>query len=208
MRGRKDCFAMPSPSRRTVLKWSLASGALVLGTGTALALQKTKLRERTPTLSVFDPATYAVVAALADRLCPALGTGAPGASALGVAETIDAMLVPADDTARQQLISAITMLENALGGAVFGERVVPFTQLDAAGQEAALVNLRDSSVGVRRTLFKALSGLVLAMYWSNPKTWERIGYGGPDSVARLREMYRDNLVDLDSLRATPLAQGA
>jgi Gluconate 2-dehydrogenase subunit 3 len=199
---------MPLPSRRTVLKWSLASGALVLGTGTVLALQKTRLREPTPKLSVFDPASYAVLAALADRLCPPLGKGAPGAAALGVPATIDAMLVPADDAARKQLTTAITMLENALGGALFGERLVPFTQLDAAGQEAALVNLRDSSVGVRRTLFHALSGLVFAVYWSNPQTWERIGYGGPESVAKLREMYRDNLVDLDSLRATPLAQGA
>jgi Gluconate 2-dehydrogenase subunit 3 len=199
---------MPLPSRRTVLKWSLASGALVLGSGTVLALQKTRLREPTPKLSVFDPAGYAVLAALADRLCPPLGKGAPGAAALGVAATIDAMLGPADDAVRKQLTTAIAMLENALGGALFGERMVPFTQLDAADQEAALVNLRDSSVGVRRTLFRALSGLVLAVYWSNPRTWERAGYGGPESVAKLREMYRDNLVDLDSLRATPLTQGA
>jgi hypothetical protein len=191
---------MPYPSRRTVLKWTLASGLLAFGGAAALALQKSKLREPTPKLAVLDPSAYAVLAALADRLCPALGAGAPGALALEVPATIDAMLEPADEPAREQLISALMLLENALSGALFGERFVPFTKLDAAQQDAVLADMRDSSIGVRRTLFRALSCLVWSVYWSHTETWQRLGYGGPPSSESLREMYRDQLVDLNSLR--------
>ncbi|MET0284494.1 MAG: gluconate 2-dehydrogenase subunit 3 family protein [Polyangiales bacterium] len=200
---------MALPSRRSVLKWTLASGVLAFGGGAALALQKTQLRELTPKLVALDASAYAVLCALADRLCPALGEGAPGALALQVPEQIDAMLLASpDESVREQIVGALMMLENALSGALFLERFQPFTKLDAAGQDAVLAHMRDSSVGVRRTVFRALTTVVNAFYWAQPDTWLRAGYGGPPETADLREMYKDQLVDLDSLRATPLVQGA
>ncbi len=196
---------MALPSRRSVLKWTLASGAVVFAGGAALALQKTQLREPTPSLKALDANAYAVLCALADRLCPALGEGAPGALALQVPEKLDAMLDAAPDaSARAAVSGALMMLENALSGALFLERATPFTKLDAAAQDEVLSNMRDSSVGVRRTVFRALAVMVWAFYWGQPETWQRAGYGGPPSVEGLRDMYKDQLVDLNSLRATPL----
>jgi hypothetical protein len=199
---------MPLPSRRTVLKFTLATGAIAFAGAAGLALQKSELRAPTPTLAALDAGAYAVLCAVADRMCPALGEGAPGALALRIPEKIDAMLHAAPDVQlREQVLRALTVLENALAGALVLERIAPFTKLDAASQDAALAHMRDSSLGVRRTVFRALSTLVLAFYWSEPDTWLRAGYGGPPSTESLREMYKDQLVDLDSLRATPRIQG-
>jgi hypothetical protein len=205
----QDFAFMPLPSRRTVLKWTLASGALAVAGGAALALQGSRPPARTPSLAALDAGAYAALCALADRLCPALGDGAPGALALGVPEQLDALLAASPDpTARDQVAGALKLLENALSGALFLERFVPFSELDPARQDAVLAHMRDSSLGVRRTLFRALSTLVWALYWGQPQTWQRAGYGGPPSTPSLRAMYKEQLVDLDSLRATPLSRGA
>ncbi|HEX5660434.1 MAG TPA: gluconate 2-dehydrogenase subunit 3 family protein, partial [Polyangiales bacterium] len=128
----------------------------------------------------------------------------PGALALKVPEKIDAMLhASPDPLVVGQFTGALGMLENALSGALFLERFRPFTGLDAAAQDAVLTDMRDSSVGVRRTVFRALTTTVWAIYWAEPDTWLRAGYGGPPRTEDLREMYKDQLVELDSLRATP-----
>lgn len=193
-------------SRRKLLQSGLIATALLGVGGVTLALQKTRQLSHLPRLSVLDASEYAILVALAERLCPELGAGAPGATKLGVAHTIDQLLVHSDDTAQKAIKGALTLFENALGGALVGERVVPFTQLTSARQDAALSASRDSSIGMRRTVFRALAGVVWAVYWGNPSTWKRIGYGGPPDVVALRTAYASNLVDLDALRATPLAQ--
>ena len=194
-------------SRRKVLRGGLIA-TLVAGVGgVTLALQQTQKLADVPTLAVLDASEYAILVALAERLCPKLGAGAPGASELGTARTIDQLLVQSDDTAQKAIKGALRLFENALGGALMGERLVPFTQLSHAQQERALASFRDSRIGMRRTVFRALAGVVWFVYWGNPGTWKRIGYGGPPDAVALRAAYASNLVDLDALRATPLAHG-
>jgi hypothetical protein len=189
-------------SRRKVLKSSLAVVALAGLGGVALALQKTRLI-RTPELFVLDAKEYAILSALAERLSPEAGQGAPGATKLGVAQQLDALVRYADDEAKKGLKGALALFETAVGGALVGERVVPFTALSNEDKDRVMTSWRDSSLGVRRTVYRALSAGVFAFYWGNPATWDRIGYKLPDVVA-LREAYATNLVDLDALRATPL----
>ena len=98
------------------------------------------------------------------------------------------------------------MFESALTGAVLGERIAPFTQLDPAQQDRVLARWRDARAGFRRTVHRGLSKLVLSVYWGQPEVFARIGYPGPPSVRGLREAYADQLVDLDALRATPAAK--
>ncbi|MDB4975870.1 MAG: putative oxidoreductase [Myxococcaceae bacterium] len=193
-------------TRRKVLKLSLAGFAAAALGGFALAAQKTRLLADTPKLQVLDGAEYAILVALAERLCPAAGDGAPGATKLRIAEYFDDVLGQSDAEAQKALKGALALFENALGGALVGERLVPFTELSADDQDRVLHGWQDSKLGVRRTVFRALASGIQSFYWGNPATWKRIGYEQPDPAA-LRLAYADNLVDLDALRATPLANG-
>ncbi|MDB4987091.1 MAG: putative oxidoreductase [Myxococcaceae bacterium] len=207
----KTAVTMTSPgtrvSRRKVLKTSLAAVALASLGGVALAVQKTAQLARTPALSVFDPSEYAIFRAFAERVAPSAGAGAPGATELGIVQLLDRVLAQSDAEAQKAIKGALALFESALGGALVGERVVPFTHLSPAEQDRILAGWRGSSLGMRRTIFRALSAAVMSYYWGDPRTWQRCGYDGPPNVANLRQAYADNLIDLDALRATPLTNG-
>jgi Gluconate 2-dehydrogenase subunit 3 len=189
-------------SRRTLLKTGLIGASFVAAGSVALALQKPRSREAADKLQVLTAGEAGALDALAERLCPAQGPGAPGARAIGLVPYIDGMLSYADAEAQKGFKLALLMFDNALTGAVFGERARPFSQLSAADQDRVLTGWRHSSVPFRRTLYRGLSMVIMATYWSLPQTWPRIGYAGPPSASGLRAAYADNLVDLDGLRAT------
>jgi len=191
-------------SRRTLIKTSLAALGVALAGGAALALQKTVLLGDTPSLKVLDPAEYAVLVAITDRVCPALGEGAPGGVALRVPELLDRMLLDADIEMQKGIKVALKLLDNALTGAVTGERVVPFTKLSPEQQERSLASWRDADSGFRRTVFAGVTSAINSIYWAQRATWPRVGYKGPPDIEGLRAAYADQLVDLNSLRATPV----
>jgi hypothetical protein len=195
-------------SRRALLRSGLAGLGLVALSGGAIALRGTKLRAMPPGgLRVLSLAEYSILAAIADRMCPAKAPGVPGASDLDVAFLADRMLENALPDAQQGVKLATRIVENGLTGALFFERVTPFTQLAPAEQDRALRAFKHSKVAVRRTLFRALSGLTGAMYYGHPDTWPSVGYPGPPDHVAMREAYRDQLVDFDALRARPAERG-
>jgi hypothetical protein len=189
-------------SRRRLLRAGLFGGLAVTAGSVALALQSTAPRGQLPQrLAVLTAQEYAILAAIAARVAPAAGTGAPGADALEVALRADALLARATLDAQKGLKLALVMFDNALPGALFGDRIRPFTRLSAAQQDRVLSSMRSSRVAFRRQLYAGLAGLIMALYWGDTRTWPRIGYPGPPSVADLRAMYADNLVDHDALAA-------
>jgi hypothetical protein len=196
---------MPEPtarfSRRRLLQTGLFGAAAVTAFGFILAKRETKRRDTPKGLSVLDADQFAVLAAVAARLAPKLGEGAPGADALRIAEQAEALFAHTPPDVQQGLKVALGAVENALSGALFFERMTPFTQLSGEDQDRVLNQLRASRLGFRRTVFYALANLVASLYWGDARTWARIGYGGPPDRDALREAYRENLVDLDALRA-------
>ena len=170
--------------------------------GVALAMQDTQKRSQLPQkLAVLTGEEYAVLAAIAARVSPAAGKGAPGADALDVALKVDALMARASHDAQQGLKLALVMFDNALPGALFGDRLRPFTRLSPRAQDRVLENMRSSRLTFRRQLYAGLTSLVAALYWADERTWPRIGYPGPPDAAGLRAMYAENLVDLDALAA-------
>lgn len=187
-------------SRRSLLKSGLLGGALVALSGVGLSFQQTRRGDATPEgLQVFSADEFAILIAVADTLCPRRGSDFPSASELGIPQKSDALFARADADLQQGFKLALRMIEHPLTGALFGERLVPFTHLDAEGRTAALRAFRESRLGVRRTVFAGVSMLVASQYWGDPRTWPRIGYEGPPSVQGLRAMYHDNLVDFSDL---------
>jgi hypothetical protein len=188
-------------SRRSLLKTGLIGFAFVSVGSAALLLQGAKPRAGTSPLRTFTAAEAGVLGALAQRLCPAAGPGAPGAVGLDLVGMLDVALEPLDEEAKQGLKLGLMLFDNAFTGALFGERMRPFSQLDGAAQDLVIRNWQQSGVAFRRTLIRGLSSLVMAVYWGDPRTWSRIGYAGPPDPRGLRAAYAENLVDLASLRA-------
>lgn len=191
-------------SRRALLKGGLSSLALLAVSGGALALQRTRLRPAPEGgLRRLTLAEYSILSAIAARLVPPASSGVPGAEGIDVALLADRLLEHAHDDAVDGLRLGLTVIESGLTGALFLERVRPFTQLDAAGQQRALSCFRTSSVPLRRTLYAAFSGLAGSLYYGEPRSWPSIGYPGPPSPQALRASYAAQLVDFDPLRQKP-----
>lgn len=191
----------PGLSRRSLLKTGLVGFVLVSAGSAALLLQKAKPRPSGSKLLVLSDDEANVLSALADRLCPALGKGAPGARAVDLVGNVDRLLDSVDAEAQKGVKMGLMLFDNAFTGALFGERLRPFSQLSGEQQDAVIHGWQHSSVGFRRTLMRALSSLVMSVYWCDPRSWPRIGYPGPPSAQGLRASYADNLVDLSSLGA-------
>lgn len=191
----------PKLTRRSLLKTGLIGAALVSVSSAALLLQPEKQRSAHSTLKVLSEREANVLSALASRLCPAMGPGAPGAEGVQLVEQIDAFLATADKEGQDGLKMALVIFDNAFTGALFGERVRPFSQLDGAAQDRVIHAWQKSSVGFRRTVMRALSATIMTFYWGDERTWQRIGYGGPPDAVGMRAAYAHNLVDYSTLVA-------
>jgi hypothetical protein len=196
----------PELSRRSLLKTGLIGVALVSVGSAALFMQPARPEQVKGKLSVFDAKEAAILAALARRLCPAAGPGSPGADAIGLVSLFDQMLAPVDEETIKGLKVGLAIFDNAFTGALFGERVRPFSQLDGEAQDAVIRNWQTSKVAFRRMLIRGLSSLTMSVYWGDPRSWPSTGYGGPPDPRALRAAYAENLVDLETLRASPAAK--
>lgn len=195
-------------SRRSLLKGGLAGIALVTLGGIGVAVQSSKLRPLPRGgLQMLSPEEYATLAAMADRLCPPRGPNLPSASDIDVAAMTDALFANAEDDVKKGVKLGLQIVESGLVGALFLERAKPFTQLSPEQQDRVLLLMRDSKVGVRRTLFRVFSSLTGSIYYGDPRTWASIGYPGPPDPAALRVAYSENLVDWNSLRPAGARSG-
>jgi hypothetical protein len=188
-------------SRRAMLRGGIISIAVVGVAGAGIALQKTKPRALPKEgLKTLTPDQYAVLYAIAARICPAQSAGVPGIEEIDVALIVDRMLELADPDMKAGLATALGIVESGLAGALFFERVSPFTALSPEDQDRVLIAYRDSSVAVRRTVFRSFSTLLGSVYYGDPRSWPSVGYPGPPSAEGLRVAYAPQLVEWSTLR--------
>jgi len=165
-------------SRRTLLTAGLG-GAVLLGLGGAgLALRPGAEVVDVPDLRVLTPRQYGILVAVADRICPG-GGGRPAASAVGVAAKVDHQLSTMHPADAAELGQGLLLIENALVGFLLDGRTAPFTRLGPDAQDAVLEDFRTSRIAIRRSVYKALRGLVAASYWGDPRLYGAVGYPGP-----------------------------
>jgi hypothetical protein len=196
-------------SRRGFLRSGVIGVGVIALAGIGLGLQRSKLiAVPKDGLRTFTPEHYAIFSAIALRCCPPAShePGKPavlGASSQGidVALLADRLLEFADDDAKAGVGMALNVLESGVAGALFGERTAPFTQLSSEDQDRVLYAFSVSKVGLRRTIYRSLSGLSGFLYYGDPRSWPSTGYPGPPSPSGLRAAYAPQLVDLQALRA-------
>lgn len=165
------------PSRRTLLLGAGASTVLVVAGATALVLQPTLLRTPRTALRVLDQRLFSVLAAVGDRVCPAV-SGLPSAWDLQVPERADAVLDTLHEASTAEVLLALRLLESGLFGLLDG-RATAFTRASPETQDRALLAWRDSTIPERKAGYKALVSLVSSLYWSSEETWPHLGYDGP-----------------------------
>jgi len=183
-------------TRRGLLKKTIGGAALLAVAGSVpLALRKTKLREAPRSLKFFSAAEYSIWAAMAERVVahdPTPATqddvnrtgfvtrpAAPTAANVDVAGKADAFLAPLPESDRKDLKQLLALFDNALFSVLGGGPAKPFTQMDAAQQDAHLRSWQTSRLAIKRTGFQAMKRLSCAIYYGSPETFASVGYPGP-----------------------------
>jgi hypothetical protein len=173
-------------SRRNLLTGGLAAAALLAAGGVGLALRPGAPPPQPAILLALTPQQYGILVAVAARICPG-GDGTPTATEIGVAGKVDALLSTMHPADAAELGQGLLLIENALVGLLLDGRVTPFTLLGPAEQDEVLDTFRTSRIPIRRSVFKALRGLIAASYWGDPRMYATAGYPGPPDYASLMQ---------------------
>lgn len=168
-------------ARRRFLQVGLAGGLLLALGG--LALTPGGPSAAAPTLKVLSARELAVLAAIADRVCPG-GDGLPTATEIGVAEKLDAFLDGMDPWTVADVRKLLGLFESRTGGLVLDGRWRPFSELSPTQQDAVLDGWRRSRLAFKRAAFLALRALVVSQYWADPRVTIHLGYPGPPTFGR------------------------
>ena len=172
-------------NRRTFLKYGIAGAALMSVGGLGLGLRATVMRTPQQPLRVLSLRQYAILAAIAETLCPG-DDDLPTAIDLQVPEKVDALLDSIHPVNAAEFIQLLQLMENALTGLAFDGRITPFSASTPEQRSKALNGWRTSRWQFRRMAFVAVSGLCMASYWSDPKTFAYVGYDGPPPLGAAR----------------------
>ncbi|MCO4770241.1 MAG: hypothetical protein KDA24_09445 [Deltaproteobacteria bacterium] len=164
-------------TRRRFLKYGLGGVLLLAVPAVGLSLRRSVLVEPKSALLTFSPRQYSTLTAMADTLCPG-GGKLPSASDLDIAGTLDMLFSRMHPGVGADLAAALDLLENALAGAVLDQRFQTFTACDADVRDEVLRDWSTSAITLRRAVYKALRGFIMAAYWGNAATWGAIGYPG------------------------------
>lgn len=162
-------------TRRSLLfgAGSLALAAAVGGWVASSATAHTAARRP---LRALSPSAFSVLVAVADTLCPAPSAGL-SCRDLFVSEDVDAFLASCDPAVAEEVSQALHLVENALPSLLLDAH--PRKSFSASSPQvrlAVLVAFRDSRFALRRTVYKALLGLVSATYYGNPALQAHTGY--------------------------------
>jgi hypothetical protein len=156
----------------------IGAGALVAAGG-GLVLWPSRIQHRPKReLRVLDDKEFGILAAVATRT-----VGAPGADPIEIAHSVDETLRHAPPEVAADIKKLIGLFESAFAGFAFDQRLGTFTRMTPISQDAALTAWRDSRIPDRRAGYTALRKLTQAAYYSQPSSWESVGYPGPPQIS-------------------------
>jgi len=169
-------FCTTRVGRRRFLQAS-ASGVVLLGIGAMLPNGCSRYPKPAVPLQFLNPREYAMLSVLAERMLGVAGLLGAGLDQVDVGRNVDALVAPLDADLRSQLRSALRVFEH--GTYLFDLRRKRFTSLTPEQQQQYLAGWMNSTLGIRRTVFRVLKALVAAGFYQDPRTWAAVGYDGP-----------------------------
>ena len=166
--------------RRTWLKLGVVSAAVLALLGGTAALIQPGLERGTLTATGRDVFT-AVSQAVLDKTLPdeAVARQAALVALLGRIDVLISALPPHAQTEVSQLLSILGSSAGRLGLAGVGK---PWLEASTTEVQAALQNMRLSSLAVRQQAYAALHDITAGAYFSDSSTWGLLGYPGPLAV--------------------------
>lgn len=180
-----------SATRRRFLQTGAVGAAVLAVGGLGLALQPTRTRAPGGPLEVLTEQEHGILAAVAEALIPPRD-GLPSPDEIGVARKIDALLARLHPGTAAEVKQALGLLENALPGLFLDGRIRPLSRLDREARAQVLEGWRTSRLPLKRTVFRAVAGLVGATYWGDPRTHAFVGYPGPPAwILAMRDALPD-----------------
>ncbi len=177
-RGGADLEALlGAPFDRRRLLTGGASGVALLALGALLPVGCRSYPSPEADLRVFNAMEYSILNAAAVRLLGVPGKVGSEAGQVDVAANIDRLVASWDAEAQRQLRTMLRLFEH--GTYLFDLQRKRFTKLSADQQDLYLRGWMSSTLGVRRTVFRALKVLAALGFYPDPRVWRRLGYDGP-----------------------------
>ncbi len=162
-------------SRRIILK-GLAGGSLAVLAASLPLVGCARSVPKAPDfkLKFLSVGEYRTIERIAAVMLPG-GSGAEPAGLYGVARQADLMLDGLDPLMQEQFHQVLMLFESV---PVLGWKLQVFSAQNDVAATEYLRAWQHSSIGVLRQGFAGLKRLAVGVYFSDPRSWEAIGYDG------------------------------
>jgi hypothetical protein len=166
--------------RRTLLKLGAASAALLAIVGGTAALIQRGL-ERGVLTAAGREVFRAIGIGVLDKTLPEQ-VAAKDAALAGLLGRIDVLVSALPPHAQAELSQLLSILSSGAGRRALAGLGTPWPEASVPELQAALQDMRLSSLAVRQQAYAALHDITAGAYFSEPSTWALLGYPGPLNI--------------------------
>lgn len=176
----EECNTAPDMQRRRLLQLGLGAGALLAIAGGGVALFQPGWEDHK--LTARGRAVMAGVArAVLDGSLPSAAPAREQALAAHLAR-VQGTIAGLPGHAQKELSLLLSLLGSAPGRVALAGLSTDWSEASVPEIQAALKQMRDSSLAMRQQAFLALRELTNASYYADPSTWALLGYPGPNPL--------------------------
>jgi hypothetical protein len=166
--------------RRTLLQLGFGGAAVLAFAGGGLALLQPGVRD-----GHLTPAARSLFAAVARAVLDgSLPIDPKGRDAAIIAHLgrLDATIAGFPPAMRSELSDLVALLSAAPGRLAVAGLGTAWPQASVPQLQAALQQMRNSSLTLRQQAYHALRDLTCAAYYADSATWPQLGYPGPTAI--------------------------
>ena len=166
--------------RRTLLKLGATSAALLAVVGGAAALIQPGVVQGALTAAGRE-VFRAIAVGVLDKTLPDQAD-AKNLALTALLGRIDVLISALPPHAQAELSQLLSILATGAGRRALAGLGTPWLSASAAEVQAALQDMRLSSLAVRQQAYAALHDITAGAYFSESSTWSMLGYPGPLAI--------------------------